>query len=369
MLCINDEIHKNTLMNTSTAQIQQRLADAGIFGPGSKELALYESRLTRFFEREYRRLEKIPVTLDKLKLSTSQGPMSEDTDKLMDLHYDESPEFFSSFLDKTYKAYTMAYYGENPSDIEKSTISLEDAQREKFKLISERAQIKDNERILNIGCGFAPLETYLLSKYSNIDITGITPSSVQASYIRKRMENPGDPLGNGNFRLIEGAFDKTTRNDIGIDNFDLVITIGLFEHVVNMHYVLERISGLLSFDGRSFHHFITSKIPVPQFLDPKKTRIGRYFPGGRAWPKDELAHHTDNLDLVNYWFVNGLNYWRTLDEWHHRFWDNLPDLYGPVFDTDAIAHWNNYFSLCKAVFAPQDGNFYGNSHYLFRRRG
>lgn len=356
-------------MNTTTAQIEQQLADAGIFGPGSEELALYESRLTRYFEREYQRLEEAPVSLDTLDISTYEGPMSESTDDLMDLHYDENPKFFSSFLDEKYKAYTMAYYGESPKQIKASTLNIEDAQRDKFKLISERAQINGNEHILNIGCGFAPLETYLLNEHPNIKITGITPSTVQASYIRKRMAIPNDPLGNGNFKLIEGAFGEISHKDIGPEKFDLVITIGLFEHVVNMHYVLERISDLLSPGGRSFHHFITSKIPVPQFLDPHKTRIGLYFPGGRAWPQSELTRHTENLDLVNYWFVNGLNYWRTLDAWHHRFWDNIPGLYGSVFDADAIAHWNNYFSLCKAVFAPQDGNFYGNSHYLFRLRG
>ncbi len=75
------------------------------------------------------------------------------------------------------------------------------------------------------------------------------------------------------------------------------------------------------------------------------------------------------LDLEGNWFINGLNYWRTLDEWHRRYWNNIPSLYKSVFDTRAIAHWNEYFSLCKAVFAPMEGTVYGNSHYLFRKPG
>jgi cyclopropane-fatty-acyl-phospholipid synthase len=135
-----------------------------------------------------------------------------------------------------------------------------------------------------------------------------------------------------------------------------------------MHALLERISIILSKNGRTFHHYITSKHAIPQFLDPKRTRIGLYFPGGRVWPHDEFTRHTEHFNLTGQWFINGLNYWRTLDAWHRRFWENLPGLYGTVFDIDAIAHWNNYFSLCKAVFSPQDGNFYGNSHYLFKLR-
>lgn len=130
---------------------------------------------------------------------------------------------------------------------------------------------------------------------------------------------------------------------------------------------MSRIYGLLKPNGKTFHHFITSKYPIPQFLDPTKTKIGTYFPGGHVWPADEIKKHTNGLTLERYWFVNGLNYWRTLDEWHRRYWDSLEVLYGSVFDAKAITHWNDYFSLCKVVFAPLDGAFYGNSHYLFRK--
>ena len=294
--------------------------------------------------------------------------MSEDTKSLMENHYDENLGLFESFLDKRFFAYTMAYYGDTPESILDSKASLEEAQNAKFSLIIERAQIEGHERILNIGCGFAPLETYLLQEFPDIEIVGITPSKVQAAYIREKMQIPSDPLGSSRFKLIEGAFDQIPTNTLGKSSYDTVITVGLFEHVVNMHYVLERIAKLLASGGKTFHHFITSKVTVPQFLDPNKTRIGMYFPGGHAWPSDEITRFTEHLDLVSNWFINGLNYWRTLDEWHRRYWANIPSLYGSVFDTNAIAHWNSYFSLCKAVFAPMNGNFYGNSHYLFKLR-
>jgi cyclopropane-fatty-acyl-phospholipid synthase len=107
-------------------------------------------------------------------------------------------------------------------------------------------------------------------------------------------------------------------------------------------------------------------VAVPQLLDSTKTRIGQYYPGCRVWPHSELSKQTEHFDLVNSWFVNGLNYWRTLDEWHRRFWSNIPKLYGAVYDTAAIKYWNEYFMLCKVMFAPMDGQFYGNSHYLFK---
>ncbi|MGB5440312.1 MAG: class I SAM-dependent methyltransferase, partial [Gammaproteobacteria bacterium] len=336
---------------------------------GSDQLATHERHLTRYFEREYKRLLEHPVSLQSLGISTDRGPMSEETKALMESHYDERSEFFASFLDRQYMAYTMAYYGETPGEIRVSSASLEEAQRAKFALIAERAGIKGHERILNIGCGFGPLETFLFNEFPDLDIVGVTPSKVQASHLRQRMQNPHDLLSKGHFNLLEGTFDQIPLERLGSVKYDLIITVGLFEHVLNMQFVMERISKLLIPGGKSFHHFISSKIVIPQFLYPDKTRIGIYFPGGRAWPTDALIQHAGQVDSTSQWFVNGLNYWRTLDEWHRRYWENIPSLYKSVFDIKAIAHWNEYFSLCKAVFAPMEGAVYGNSHYLFKKPG
>jgi len=347
--------------------LEAQLAEAGIHGPGSKDLEQYERHLIRFFEREYKRILENPSSLESIGMDTTKGPMMEETEKLMEHHYDERPEFFNSFLDKSFRAYSMAYYGDTPDEIMNSTATLEEAQRAKFALIAKRAQIKGNEKILNIGCGFGSLETYLLKEFPSLEIVAITPSSVQAKFIRDRMDTNGDILNTSSLTLIEDKFDIFCKNNTGKHEFDIVMSVAVFEQALNMQDILEQISLLLKSNGRSFHHFITSKAPIPKFTDPTKTRIGNYFPGGRVWPHHEFARHTKHLRLENLWEVNGLNYWRTLCEWHNRYWQNLDKLYGTVYDIEAIAHWNNYFSLCKVVFAPLNGTFYGNSHYLFRK--
>ncbi len=344
--------------------IFEQLADYGINGPSSDKLATYERHLTRFFEREYKRIENHHATPEDLGVFTDRGAMSLETNELMDHHYDEQLEFFNSFLDTRFKAYTMAYYGETPEEILASKYTLEGAQLAKFALIAERAGIEGHEYILNIGCGFAPLETFLLKRYPNIRIVGITPSNVQAAYINERKHNKDDPLCTNRFTLIKDSFENISFAE---EEFDTIITIGLFEHVVNIKYVMNRIHGLLKPNGKAFHHFITSKHTVPNFLNPTKTKIGKYFPGGHVWPAEEMLKHISGFDLEGYWFINGLNYWRTLDEWHRRYWASLEHLHGSAFDIKAIAHWNEYFSLCKVVFAPLDGAFYGNSHYLLRK--
>ena len=346
--------------------LHEQLSLNSVFGPGSIELERYEKALTRYFEKEYRDALKNPQSLKTLGVATDSGPIAEETEILMGRHYDERMNFFSGFLDKDYRAYSMAYYGDTPATIRASSATLEEAQQAKFALIADRAQIRGNERVINLGCGFGSLETYLLQTYPEIEVVGITPSKVQVQYLRKRMQNPADPLGSGRFTLIEDAFEKLVLSALGIGSYNLIISIGVFEHLFNMRAALEYFSALLVPGGRTFHHLITSQRAIPKFLDPKKSRIGQYFPGGRVWPHNELSRHTEHFDLVNSWFVNGLNYWRTLDEWHRRYWNSIPELYGTVFDIAAIKYWNEYFSLCKAMFAPLDGTFYGNSHYLFK---
>lgn len=343
--------------------LEQLLADAQIYGPDSSKMIQQEKSLTRYLEKEYQGYLQKPVSLESTGVSTEKGPIMDQTEDLMKAHYDENIALFMGFLDKRYRAYTMAYYGENAAD----DISLEDAQSQKFELITQRAQIKGDEKILNIGCGFGSLEAYLLEKYPDLQITGINPSKVQSSYLKEKMQEPSHPLSNG-FSLLEDVFDESITDKLGTSQYDLVISIGVFEQLLNMKAMLNLIAMLLKPKGRTFHHFITSRVTTPQVQLHEKTVIGKYFPGGRIWPHDEFSRHTEDLELVDTWFVNGKNYWRTLDDWHHRYWQNVPGLFASNFGIEAIRYWNDYFMLCKAMFAPLDGTFYGNSQYLFKRK-
>ena len=186
-------------MPEDTYNLKEQLLKASIFSPDSNECSQQEQSLSRYFEKEYKHYLKDPVSLQSIGISSELGPIMEETDDLMQQHYDENIDLFNGFLDTSYHAYTMAYYGENGD----SDITLEQAQYDKFQLFVERAQIKGDENILNIGCGFGSLETFLLKEYPDIKITGITPSQTQIRYLQEKIQENGHPLSN-NFSLIEG---------------------------------------------------------------------------------------------------------------------------------------------------------------------
>jgi cyclopropane-fatty-acyl-phospholipid synthase len=333
---------------------------------GSKEARRKEEHVSRFLEREYKASKERAWSLEELGVSTTSGPMWEETEELIEGHYDERIEFFESFLDEEYHAYSMAYYGETPEDILNNDVTLEQAQANKFGLICERAEIKGNENILNIGCGFGSFEKYLLKRYPDVRVTGITPSNVQVGYLKKKIQARDSLLGQGNFSVIKKDFSSISDEDLEPGSFDLVISIGLLEQVKNMDALNEKISRLLRKGGRSFHHFIVSKMVIPQFLDAEQTLIGGYFPGGRIWPYDEFTFHGRGLDFQQSWFINGMNYWKTLDEWHRRYWSRM-SLLSKHLTAERLSHWNDYFILCKACFLPENGELFGNAHYLFRK--
>ncbi len=333
---------------------------------GSEEALRKEKHVARFLAREYKTLVENPVSVDELNLCPSVGELSEQTSDLMDTHYDEKMEFFDSFLDTHYRTYTMAYYGETPEAVRNSNISLEEAQGNKFQLICERIGIKGNERILNLGCGFGSFEQYLFENYPDIEVVGVTPSIIQVNFLNECINDPEHIFSKQPFAVIHKDLESLDDMDVSPGSFDVVTSIGLICAIKNLEQLHDKVSRYLKPGGKAFHHLITSKPVIPQFLDPSQSLIGVYFPGGRIWPFTELPRHTRELELVNSWFINGMNYWTTLDEWHRRFWSNIDELHRHLPD-ERLQFWSDYFILCKACFLPEDGTLFGNGHYLFRK--
>lgn len=346
----------------------ERLRKRGILPYGSPEMRRYEERLTKAVTRLYRRAEQGNGSATTCVGETRQGPMAEETEELMASHYDQPLEFFQHFLDSRFMAYSMAFFGETPEEAKSSPRTLEEAQRCKFELICKRAEIRGDETVFNLGCGFGSLETFLLQKYPQMEVVGITPSKIQREYLQERMKNPADPLGQGRFSLIAGDFTQLPASRLGAGRYDLVISIGSLEHFKNMLAAFERMAELLKPEGRAFHHLIASRYAIPRYMDSKRSRLDSYFPGARVLPLAALAQQTDHFALQGSWFVNGLNYWRTLDEWQRRFWENMEAVYLPLLKEEGVRHWNEYFCLGKVMFAPLAGTVLGNGQYYFRKR-
>lgn len=349
--------------------IIKQLADQKIYSYGSDELLKFERQMATYFGREFKRWRGNKDLPEAYGISSFEGDIAKkETHSESIDHYNKTFNIYQAFLDKEYMAYTMAYYGATDSEPEvDDNTTLDSAQIRKFDLIIERAQIEDGQLILELGCGFGGFSKYILEKFPNIKITGINPSAVQTAHLREVLLKEGKQGDNGRFTLVQKFFDDITEDDIAYESFDRVVSIGVLEAVTNLDKLFKLISLALKPGGKTFHHYIVSTDTIPQFLSAEDTLMADYFPGGHIWPYDEPKRHTTHLKFVDSWFVNGMNYWKTLDEWHKRFWESVDQLYPEHLTTEEVHDWNKYFVLCKSMFCPDDGKSYGNGHYLYEK--
>ncbi len=351
------------------SDIIKELSESGIYSYGSPQLVKFEKQMERYFKREYERWHGNDELPEKYGISSFKGDISDkETLNVSVCHYDEEYQVYRAFLDSISMAYTTAYYGATNESPGLENISLEQAQLNKYKLVVERANIKNGQTVLDLGCGFGGLSKYLLKKFSDINVVAINPSTVQVRHITDVLIDKDSDFDATRFKIIKKYFnvDEATSN-FEEGYFDRVISLGMLEHVTNIDLLLKTINRILKHGGKCFFHCIVSTDTIPNFLKAENSLIAYYYPGAHIWPYNEPQRHNKHLKFSDSWFINGMNYWKTLDVWHRRFWDGIEQLYPEYLSIDEVDKWNKYFSLCKTMFSPNNGRSYGNGQYLFEK--
>ena len=157
-------------------------------------------------------------------------------------HYDISEKLYDLFLDEN-RQYSCAYF-KNDND------SLETAQKNKMNHIIKKLNLKNNQKVLDIGSGWGNLAIEI-AKQSKCEVTGITLSENQLKYSQNKVKELN--LENQvNFKLM----DYRELNE----KFDSAVSVGMFEHVGRKFYgkYFEKVSNLLSDDGLALIHTIGS---------------------------------------------------------------------------------------------------------------
>ena len=246
-------------------------------------------------------------------------------------HYDLSNDFYELFLDKDLN-YSCAYF-------EHEGASLEDAQLAKKRHIAAKLRIEPGMRILDIGCGWGGMGLYL-AEHLQAEVVGVTLSKEQHALAVRRAEEKG--LTNKvDFRLLD--YRKLD------EQFDRIVSIGMFEHVGVPHYneFFEKIYDLMPDDGVALLHAIGRTSP-PAVTGPW---IRKYiFPGGYSPSLSEtfaaIEHSglwTSDVEILR------THYADTLKEWHRRFEDNREKVRS-MFDERFCRMWEFYLSTSEFAF-------------------
>merc|ERR1711991_38137 len=94
-------------------------------------------------------------------------------------HYDIKDDLYDLFLDPK-RQYSCGYF-KNEND------SLEAAQNNKIQHIIKKLNIKSNQKVLDIGCGWGSLAIDI-AKSAECEVTGITLSQNQLNYCNQKIK-------------------------------------------------------------------------------------------------------------------------------------------------------------------------------------
>jgi cyclopropane-fatty-acyl-phospholipid synthase len=282
--------------------------------------------------------------------------LAESSRELMKVQYDLPQAMLNQMLGDwpiIYPKYSMALWENGATD-------LESAQMQMIDRVIERLEIVDGDRILDFGCGWGCVPNYIMSKFPNVQFTGVNLSHHQCEYIRHKMQDPQSYLSGGRFTLLEGDLNEVQF----AQKFDKILSIGVFCHVGNLTDALQKLSSLLEHDGKVFIHLITARIPNNMSSGFTHKYI---FPHGRYWNYDAIPSHNRDLQTVDRWYLNGMNYHQTFMTWLERFdaAQSTVQLLDYGMDYAKFRRiWRFYLLLLATAFATCDGEYNGNGQYL-----
>jgi cyclopropane-fatty-acyl-phospholipid synthase len=336
--------------------VQMLIAESyldGIEIPDSALKALFDACMPVFFQ-------SLPSLLTAYEwvLKESQN-VAEGAQDLMAAQYNLPQEMFKLMLGSSalvYPKYTVALWDRGACNLEQAQIQMMDD-------VIEKLDINDGEQILDIGCGWGSLLNYILATFPNIKATGLNLSHEQCEYIRHKMKDPQSYLSSDRFTLYEGDF-----NDAKFDKkFDKIVSLGVFEHVGNLTEAFRKLASFLKEDGKVFIHIMTIRTPnnVSSVFTHKYI-----FPYGRFWNYDVIPGKNQDLKTIKDWYINGINYSKTYENWLKNFDANQEEIKHLDFGINYAKFrrmWRFYLIWFARNFAACDGQFNGNGQYLMVR--
>ncbi len=248
--------------------------------------------------------------------------------------------------------------------------TLAEAEEEMLRLVTERAELRDGQKILELGCGWGAMTFWMAERFPNSSITAVSNSYTQ----RLHIEAEANRREFYNVRVITADINSFSAPEPG--SYDRVLAVELFAHLKNYRELLRRISGWLNADGKLFVQTMTHREYAYHFEAEKSSDwLGRKFtPGGTMPSHDLLLHFQHDLRIAHRWRINGFHAARTAEAWLHALRTNrkkvLPLLEKMHARRDArkqYATWGIFLMACAELWSYREGEEWMISQYLFNK--
>ena len=290
-----------------------------------------------------------------------KSPIAVNTQDANEQHYEVPTEFFQLVMGQ-YMKYSCGYWKDGNIDFDQS-------EKDMLELSIERADLKDGQDVLELGCGWGSLSLYMAAKFPQSRITGVSNSRTQKAHI----DNEAKKRGITNLTII-----TKDMNEFAIDQkFDRVVSVEMFEHMRNYQKLLKKVSSCLKEGGKLFVHIFTHKdfAYLYETNDGGFDWMARYFFSGGIMPSNDLLLHFDeDFSLAERWEVSGTHYQKTSEAWlsnmdQHKsqIMPILKSTYGDEYQKWWV-YWRVFFMACAELWGYENGNQWMVCHYLFEKK-
>ena len=290
----------------------------------------------------------------------SRGPIAINTQEANDQHYEVPPAFFQKVLGPHLK-YSCCWF-DHPHQ------SLEMAERAMLQRTCDRADLKNGQAILELGCGWGSLSLWMAEHFPESQITAVSNSKDQRLFI----EHQAQQRGLSNLTVL-----TQDMNTFEISKtFDRVVSVEMFEHMRNHRALFDKIYSWLKPQGKLFVHIFTHReLTYPFEVKDSTDWMAHYFFTGGMMPGDAyLLRFQQSLSLEDHWRVSGLHYALTSEAWLKNLddhYDSLKSLLArsltPAEAELQLARWRIFFMSCAELWKYRQGSEWIVSHYRFHR--
>jgi cyclopropane-fatty-acyl-phospholipid synthase len=287
--------------------------------------------------------------------------IAEHTDEANAQHYEVPAAFFAHVLGPNRK-YSSCFYKEPVS-------TLQEAEEEALRQAIEHADLADGQSILELGCGWGSLSLSMARQFPKSQIVAVSNSRSQREYI----ECEAAARGLKNLSVITAdmnVFDPERR-------FDRIVSVEMFEHIMNWRELMARVRSWLAPDGGFFMHIFTHRSGAYLFdrTDGKDWIAQHFFTGGVMPSHHLIRQYSDLFEVEKEWRWSGTHYQRTALDWLGNFdsrRDEIEAILRGVYGNDTalwMRRWRWLFLATAGLFGYAGGSEWGVSHFRMRAVG
>ncbi|MDN4988661.1 cyclopropane-fatty-acyl-phospholipid synthase family protein [Bradyrhizobium sp. WYCCWR 13022] len=288
-------------------------------------------------------------------------PIAEHADAANTQHYEVPSGFFAQVLGPNRK-YSSCFYKTDAT-------TLQEAEEEALRQTVQHAGLADGQTILELGCGWGSLSLWIARRFPHAKVTAVSNSQGQRAYI----EDIARQRGLLNLRVVTSDMNVFAPEG----RFDRIVSVEMFEHMMNWRKLMTRVRAWLAPEGRFFMHIFTHRAGSYVFdRADREDWIAQHFFTGGVMPSHHLiGQYADIFTVEKEWRWSGTHYQRTANDWLANFdahrdavETSLRNVYGD--ETHLwMRRWRWFFLATAGLFGHADGTEWGVSHYRMKPTG